>query len=283
MLAESRLYSFLDRENNFTIHFLEGQKLIHDLAIIHNVKAQGFAYFRDSILTSQCLISLLKPGEGMGVFIDSNEPYFRLKVEMNHAGRMRTLLMPEDFNDFPEKITGVCRLSKLFPNNPIPYTSIIDLNQTSFHQVINSILKDSYQMKSAVHVSSSSDQSLMIVQLPSSNVDKEEIVAPMTVNEYWIKIQATMNELFDKAITDQAEIQKTFESLGLTTLGSKSVEFKCNCSRERMIGSIGSLCRSTSLDDIFEGKNEIETKCDYCKSFYLITRDEIINDSLKTH
>lgn len=281
MLAESRLYSFLDRENNFTIHFLEGQKLIHDLAIIHNVKAQGFAYFRDSILTSQCLISLLKPGEGMGLFIDSSDPYFRLKIEMNHAGRMRTLLMPENFNDFPEKIKGVCRLSKIFPNNPTPYTSVIELNQTNFHQVVNTILKDSYQIKSDIHISNSSDQSLMLVQLPPEKVDKEVIVEPMQISDYWNKIQAKITTLFDKAITDPEEIQNTFESMGLTTLGSKQVEFKCSCSRERMVESIGSLCRSTSLKEIFEDKNEVETKCDYCKSFYLITRDEVVNNSLQ--
>jgi molecular chaperone Hsp33 len=281
MLSDSRLYSFIDRENNFTIHFLEGQKLIHDLAIIHDVKGQGFAYFRDAVLTSQNLVSLLKPGEGMGLFIDSNEPYFRLKIEMNHAGKMRTLLLPENFDQFPDKITGVCRLTKLLPNNPTPYTSVIDLNNTSFHQVVNSILKDSYQMKSEIHVSSKSDQSMMLVQLPPVKVDKEEFVQPISVKEYWVKIQSTINELFEKATTDQAVIQESFEKLGLTLLGSKQLEFKCSCSRERMLSSISSLCKSTTIEEIFEGKDQIETKCDYCKTFYLITKEDVINFSLQ--
>ena len=280
MLSESRLYSFIDRENNFTVHFLEGQKLIHDLAMIHEVKGQGFAYFRDAILTSQNLVSLLKPGEGMGLFIDSDEPYFRLKIEMNHAGRMRTLLMPENFDSFPDKIKGVCRLSKLFPNNSNAYTSVIDLNGVSFHQVVNTILKDSYQMKSEIHVSKNSDQSTMLLQLPPIKVDKEEFVEPISVKEYWLKIQTTINDLFDKATTEQEVIQKSFESLGLTYLGSKKLEFKCSCSRERMLNSINSLCKSTSINEIFEGKDSIESKCDYCKTFYLITRDDVINFSL---
>ena len=50
MLPDSRLFSFMDSENSFTVHFLEGQKLIHDLAMIHEVKGSGFAYFRDTIL-----------------------------------------------------------------------------------------------------------------------------------------------------------------------------------------------------------------------------------------
>ena len=278
MIDESRLYSFLDRESNFTVHFLDGQKLIHDLAIIHDVKSQGFAYFRDSILTAQNLISLLKSGEGLGLFLDSNDPYFKLKIEMNFAGRMRTLLMPEDFNTFPEKITGTCRLSKIFPNNPSPYTSVIELNNVSFHQVVNQILQESYQLKADIHLSDDSDQSVMIQQLPKDNIDKEESEdTQISTKEYWIKHQKHIQSLFSESTTEQGKIQGHFESLGFTYLGSKLVEFKCNCSRERMVRSISSLCMSAGIDDVFENKNDLEAKCDYCKTYYLITKDEIIN------
>ena len=281
MLPDSRLFSFIDSENNFVVHFLEGQKLIHDLAMIHEVKGSGFAYFRDAVLTSQNLVTLLKPGEGLGLFVDSSNPYFRLKIEMNHAGKMRTLLMPEVFESLPDKIMGTCRLSKMLPNNPTPYTSVIELNNISFHQVVNTILRDSYQIKSEIHVSKVCDQSTMLVQLPPVKIDKEVIIEPMSIKEYWIKIQSNINELFERATTEQTVIQKTFEDLGFTFLGSKLIEFDCNCSRDRMLNSISSLCRATSIDDIFEGKDEIETKCDYCKTFFLITKDDVINSSLQ--
>jgi molecular chaperone Hsp33 len=41
MLATSRLYSFLDHKNGFNINFLEGQKLIHDLVLLHPMQGQG--------------------------------------------------------------------------------------------------------------------------------------------------------------------------------------------------------------------------------------------------
>ncbi|WP_372654592.1 Hsp33 family molecular chaperone HslO [Halobacteriovorax sp.] len=281
MIDDSRLYSFLDSENNFTVHFLDGQKLIHDLAIIHDVKSKGFAYFRDSILTAQNLISTLKSGEGLGLFIDSADPYFKLKIEMNFAGRMRTLLMPENFNSFPDKITGTCRLSKVFPNNPSPYTSVIELNNIGFHEVVNKILKDSYQLKADIYISEDSDQSVMIQQLPKSNVNKEEVeTTQLTPKEYWIKSQKHIQDLFSQSTTKQEVIQKHFEDLGHTFLGSKLVEFKCNCSRERMVQSISSLCMSSGIDDVFESKDELEAKCDYCKTYYLITKDEVINSAL---
>jgi molecular chaperone Hsp33 len=200
---------------------------------------------------------------------------------MNFAGRMRTLLMPENFNSFPETIKGTCRLSKVFPNNPSPYTSLIELDNISFHQVVNKILKDSYQFKADIHRSDDSDQSVMIQQLPRVKVDKEDLESTqLTPKEYWIKNQKHIQELFTKAPNSQIEIQEHFEALGYTYLGSKLVEFKCNCSRERMVHSVGALCLSSDINDIFEGKDELEAKCDYCKTYYQITKDEIINNNL---
>jgi molecular chaperone Hsp33 len=120
MLANSRLYSFLDHKNGFNIHFLEGQKLIHDLVLLHPMQRQGFAYFRDTFLGLLPIIFFLKPGESLGIYIDSENPYFRLKIETNSSGHTRTLLLPEEFNLFPEKITGNIRISKIFSSNKSP-------------------------------------------------------------------------------------------------------------------------------------------------------------------
>ncbi len=278
MLHESRLYSFIDNTNGFTLHFLEGQKLIHDLAMIHNLKGKGFAYFRDSILTAQQMISFLKPGEGLGFFIDSESPYFRLKVEMNEAGLMRTLLLPEEFNEFPEKINGTCRLSKLFPNNPSPYTSILELQNTGTHQVVEKILRDSYQIPTTIKISDDSDQSLLLMKLPAKNVNKESVTQSLTLNEYWLTIKKAANELFTAGEMEQEKIQEKFESEGLTFLGSKEVKFQCNCSNDRMFKGVVSLCMSSGVDDIFEdNKQSIETKCDYCKAYYHINRKEVVD------
>src|SRR5437762_2587208 len=121
MLPVSRLYSFLDHKNGFNIHFLEGQKLIEDLVLTHPLQGSGFAYFRDSILGILPIIFFLKPGESLGIYIDSEDPYFRLKIETGSTGHTRTLLLPEEFNLFPMKITGKVRVTKIFPNQKAPY------------------------------------------------------------------------------------------------------------------------------------------------------------------
>jgi len=278
MLPESRLYSFIDQKDGFTLHFLEGQKLIQDLAITHSNRGAGFNYFRDAILSIQLMISYLKPGEGLGVYIDSDEPYFRLKVEMSEQGQMRTLLIPEDFNQFPKSIKGKCRVVKTLPNEAHPYTSIIDLDNVNFHEVVNQILKESYQFKSEIFLSEDSDQSVMLMKLPSININRLQTDYRYSVTEYWNKIESHLTDLFKKHTSDYAEIQKHIEEIGLIYLGSKEIKFKCNCSRERMVNGIRTLIRSGGIDHVFgEDEDEIETKCDYCKTSYLILKSEFAN------
>ena len=275
MLPESRLYSFIDQKEGFTLHFLEGQKLINDLAIIHQVVGSGFQYFRDAILSFQPMISFLKPGEGLGVYIDSDAPYFRLKIEMSDTGQMRTLLLPEDFNQFPKMITGKCRIVKLLPGELHPYTSIIELENIDFHQVVNRILEQSYQSNSEVFLSQESDQSIMIMKLPEINVNKVQTNYIMSIDQYWKNIEAKTNKLYELGTTEQKDIQEHFESEGMLYLGSKEIRFKCTCSRERMFEGVRSLVWSSGIDAIFEPhEKSIETKCDYCQTSYLMTREE---------
>lgn len=278
MLQESRLYSFIDQKNGFTLHFLEGQKLIHDLAVIHTNTGAGFAYFRDAILSIQLMISYLKPGEGLGIYIDSEEPYFRLKVEMSEQGQMRTLLLPENFNQFPKSIKGKCRVVKTVPSETHPYTSIIDLDYVDFHEVVNNILRESYQLKSEIFLSEESDQSVMIQKLPSINIDKIETNYRYTVNEYWEKIRSEIEDLFKQHTDDYQTIQTFLEGKDLLFIGSKEVKFKCHCSRDRMVQGIRTLIKSSGIDHVFGAdENEIETKCDYCKTSYLILRSDVSN------
>ncbi len=275
MLPESRLYSFIDQKEGFTLHFLEGQKLINDLAIIHQVVGGGFQYFRDAILSFQPMISFLKPGEGLGVYIDSEEPYFRLKIEMSEQGQMRTLLLPEDFNQFPKKISGKCRIVKLLPGELQPYTSIINLDDVDFHQVVNRILEQSYQSNSEVFLSQESDQSIMLMKLPEINVNKVQTNYVMNIEQYWKNIEAQTSKLYELGTTEQKDIQSHFENQGMLYLGSKEIKFKCSCSRDRMYQGIRSLVWSSGIDAIFGAdEDSIETKCDYCKTSYLMTREE---------
>lgn len=269
MLNESRLLNFMSKDNNFSLQFFEGQKLVQDLAIIHSVKKEGFLYFRDISLSTLPLISLLKNTESFGVYIDSELPYFRFKVEMSKSGQIRTLMLPVEFDESPSEITGVCRLAKTTPRQQTPYTSIIELDKVNLKDLTNLILSQSYQIDGEVFISDYSDQSLLLMKLPNQAVDEDE--TPPTVKLEWMRIQKELLEVFKSSFNSVEEIVKELEKKDYLYLGSHEVKFKCNCSLDRMVQGIRSLA-SGDLDNVFEGKSEVEANCDYCHTSYKITR-----------
>lgn len=273
MLATSRLYSFLDHKNGFNIHFLEGQKLIHDLVLIHPMKSSGFAYFRDTFLGLMPIVFFLKPQESLGLYIDSEDPYFRLKIETNSAGHTRTLLLPEEFNQFPEKITGKVRVTKIFQNNNHPYTSVLDLKEVETKEVINKILTESYQTNSEVFVSDISDQSIMVTKLPPTNVNSS-LDESMSRSEYIEKNRSFFQGVFQTATDDIEKIVKMFEDQGFSYMTSRQIDLFCPCTKDRMVLNLKGLY-AHDLEHLFEGKDTLELKCDYCRKEYHITRSEL--------
>ncbi len=278
MLKESQLLSFIDKDQQYILHFVEAQKIVHDLAIIHDLKGKGFAYFRDSVLSSIPFITLLKRQENLGLYIDSQEPYFFLKIEMSEAGYFRTLLMPEDFNNFPKKISGQGRLSKISVGQAVPYTSIIKLDGIEFSDVVNTILEESYQIKGRIIISQDSDQCFFLMELPKKAWDKEEAQPP--VKDFANKLQDLSKPLLDlmkQGLDDEALLNEEIEKLGFDLLKNKEVKFKCSCSYKRMLAGIQGLLQSSSLDELYKEESELETKCDYCKTYYLIPKSEFLS------
>lgn len=273
MLATSRLYSFLDHKNGFNIHFLEGQKLIHDLVLLHPMKGSGFAYFRDTFLGLLPIIFFLKPGESLGLYIDSDEPYFRLKIETNSAGHTRTLLLPEDFNQFPMTITGKVRVTKIFQHQAQPYTSIIELDKVETKDVINKILSESYQTNSEVIVGELSDQAIMVTKLPQLNGNKV-IDETVSRKEYIKKNKNFFHDVFEAGTDDIEKIVKMFEDKNFAYMASRQVDFFCPCSKDRMVMNVKGLYQG-DLDELFATEDSIEIKCDYCRKLYTITKADV--------
>lgn len=269
MYKTGRLLTFLDTNKNYTLNFLNSGEILDLLYNLHHMPADGQRYFEDAVLTSLQLINFLKPLEMLGLYIDSTNPKFMLKIEMNESGSFRTLLLPEDFNQFPDQLTGECRLTKMMGRNSVPYTSIISLEKISFSEVINKILKESYQVDASIQVFKHKPFSLMVHHLPRA---KGEASNDGTEAK---QIESVRNLLTNTTHDDDDAFIKEIENMGFIFLRKRDILFRCNCSRERMVSGLFHLSMSSSIEEVFEGKNDLETRCDYCKTSYLITKEEV--------
>jgi len=275
MLQESKLISYMSKDECYAVHLFDGQKIIHDLVLIHELKGEGFLFYRDCVLSSLPLIALLKHGETLGFYIDSPSPYFAFKVEMSEHGHMRTLMLPSDFKEFPQAIHGRGRLTKMLKGNA-PYNSIVELKNSSPKKSVNQIIKESYQLQGEVLLSKNSDQAALLMKLPRKSWDKEVILPEgVSFEEFSINLQENLDQVFNQGAHSEEEMNTEMSKLGFMLLKSKEVSFKCSCSRERMVTGVSSLLGSHTIDEIFLEDQSVETKCDYCNTFYQITKAEV--------
>ncbi len=270
MLNHSQLYTFIDRDRKFALYFLEGQKLIHDLVLTHNPRQAGFSYFRTIVLSVQLMLGLLKQRESFCVYIDSESPYFRLKLEMNAMGLMRAMMYADLLDAAPETVTGQLRLLKFLPSTEMPYQSIVSLDGVGAGEIINQVLKRSYQVKSRISVSQDSDQSFMLHQLPLSAKE-----TPADMDAAFEQYAGPLNDVMKQALMDQDAIIGAMKEIGFKFLARKPVEFKCSCSKQQMIENLKRVA-NTSDEPLFgPGEDVLETVCQYCNTAYQITKQEV--------
>ena len=280
-LPASRLYTFLDEDREFALYFLEGQRLIHDVVLTHGVKGPGFSYFRDAVLCVQLMISLIKRGEQIGFYIDSEDPYFRLKIETGHDGDVRCVLIPDQFREFPAAMHGFVRMLKLFPFNRPPYESVLRADGLALREIVNRVLRDSYQVHCATMVSERSDQSAMLHQLPPlpGRVDYDFSLDAVHVRRD--RIGDDVRNVFARGLLDGDEIRDAFAAIGWRCIAERTVQLRCSCSRERMVDNVR-LVYAREGESLFDlGQSVLEIVCEYCKSKYLIARKELQGGSAR--
>jgi molecular chaperone Hsp33 len=270
-MDQSRLFTFMDKNNSYNVYFLYGEKLMRDIYEIHNIGPIASKFYDDTILTSLHMINFTKIDENLGYYIDSEEPYFRFKIEMNHQGTMRTLLLPEEFDKFPEELTGKARVTISYPNKQ-PYSSLIELKKTKTDDVFNEMINTSYQVKSDTILGHKS--SVLIRPLPPSNIDEKfEEIKTSTLDSIKAEVGDLLKEAVSKEFKTEEECIKFFTENEFNYLGSKEVKFSCPCSKERMVTNLLTLT-ADDQNEIFKD-GHIDIRCDYCNTTYEIKESDL--------
>lgn len=275
MLKPSRIYSFIHQNNRFSFHLIDGQKIISDLAVMHNFNPSSLGYLRDTLLSSLLLERVIKIGETLGFYIDSETPYFKFKLELNFHGKFRTMILPKMLSHIPSHFTGVARLTKVMNTSAAPYTSIIEVKNETSADILNNVLKRSYQDESIIVLSDKSDQSLLISKLPQNSKDQDESFDHIGPQNFYDTHKNIFESFFNGHSNDLEEIVKYFEANGFHYLSSKVLEFECPCSREHYLASLNNLSDETKSELLQD--EHIDITCDYCLKNYFYQKSEFTN------
>ncbi len=270
-MKPSRLYSFLDNNENYAITFFNGKRAVHDLTATKHLTTSTYMFFRDALLCTQHIIQFFKNNENVGFYIDAEEPHFFFKLESNTQGFFRTMLSPEDIHDIPLKISGIVRLRVFGSLQKEPYQSIIQVINQDIESMVNSLLERSYQIEAKIFLSPLSDQSIMISKLP--NPDKEK--SQLNAEEYLAKRRPEFDRILEKSLDDQEAIVEAFKQADFTFVQGKDIVLFCPCSKQIFISHIFTLGEADQRELFKDGQESISIKCHYCGKDYVIQRDEI--------
>ena len=282
-LPTSRLHTFIDSAHDQAVHFLEGQKLVEDLALARAYPPETLSWLRTAVLSVLPMISFLKRDEELGFYIDATDPKFLVKIETRFDGTIRAMHAGSVPPGTPatSRVRGVCRVVKFSPGEATPYSSIVDFTRATIDEIVNDTLRRSFQFSSRVVIARESDQSLMLSRLPALDASRHESrKAPERDNrrglepdEYFSARIADFTGIIERGLTGEDEIIAAFAALGLKHLASRDVVFRCSCSRDRFVATLRSLVATGQ--DPFDGDPSIEAVCDYCGTRHEISREDV--------
>lgn len=264
-MKHTSIYTFLHREYNLAISLLDGNQAINELNAIHNFEEKAARFLKKMILTSLPFINILKTKENLGIYIDSDNPYYRFKLEMSPDGFFRTLLLPEEFEtpqDF--KISGKVRFTRFKPGFE-PYTSLIHVESKAPEEVFNQIMEKSFQVQIESHVLNF-DQSLsfMIQHLPGQSKSEKDLAHRFIKN------------LLSQGSVSLDDTKSYLTQNGFDYLSENLFQFKCPCSMNSMIENLLRLPQA-EIKQIFEEESgKLDVRCDYCNTNYEILEKMVL-------
>jgi len=276
MISPSCFFTFLNTKKQIIIHLLEGQKLIHDLALTHTLSENGLSYFRNCLLSIGPMVAFLKKQERFGLYVEAKKPFFKLNFEADYHGQFRTLLLPEHFDQSPSIIEGKARLIKFIPDKR-PITSHFNFENHNFTQLLNNILQKSFQINAQSIVGQKSDHSLLFSLLPEvPNKLKQDLLS--SVNQ---GLTSLLNSIPLESFSDLIKLKQHFTKNGFILLHEAPLIFSCPCSQQRMIRNLKNM-RNVSIPALFKKSKKLVIKCDYCKRVYQITQEDVFADGPTT-
>ena len=105
----------------------------------------------------------------------------------------------------------------------------------------------------------------------------EEVISALENNLGKIK---SVTALMEEGLTPEEILEKLLGNLDLEILDRIPVEFKCDCSKERVSRALAAISHE-DLEEMIESGETIKVKCDFCNTDYEFTTGELseIRDS----
>lgn len=152
-----------------------------------------------------------------------------------------------------------------------PYQGIVGVVENTLAEVLKTYFAQSEQLDTCLWLFANNTHAagLFIQELPSEKKDKAD----------WERIEMLANTVTaEEMLTLDCEglLYRLFNEEKVIVYEPEAVEFKCNCSRQKIGGTLSAMGRS-ELEAILQERDDIEVDCQFCGAQYRFDKIDVEN------
>lgn len=289
---KSVLARAIDKNEKFRFIIINSTNLVEEMKEVHEPSPTAIAALGRMTTMAALLSSDLKnEKDKLNIRIKGNGPAGLLLTESNGKGHIKSY-MDNPKADLPTREDGKLDVGGIVGNDGNlvvirdygigePYSGQTALVSGEIAEDFANYYYHSDQMPTVVSLGVLVDTDLtvksagglFIQALPG--YEEEDIIKLEKCLENFPQISS----LFSEDMSYEEVFEKYFKDLDLRILEEEEVEYRCNCSREKMETALISLGK-TELEDIIKEDHKAELSCHFCNKKYQFNEEEL-NELLK--
>ena len=244
-------------------------------------KVQGAELVRTfaDLLTGAVLVrESMAPDNRLQAILQGDNPRARMVADTHPSGATRGLVqLPANTRSMPLGERGVLQIGRTLYNGQL-------------HQGVVQVPSSTPTMSAAFMAYMQESEQVVTVIAVGAHLSAGEVVAAggymvqllpeategplMVMTERLKDFEDIVPLLARGAAAPEALLAETLYGMPYTKVGDRTVRFGCQCSPDRLAGSLASLPRADIESLMAEGKT-LEIECDYCRKNYEFTIDQL--------
>ncbi|MCQ8106371.1 Hsp33 family molecular chaperone HslO [Methylomonas sp. SURF-2] len=198
-----------------------------------------------------------------------------LVAQATHEGKVRCLARSEERvsgNDLMAMLGEGGRLVLTVESeNAEPYQGIVGVAERNLAAVLKTYFTQSEQLDTHLWLFATAEYAagLFLQKLPGDNQDDADW-------QRLIMLADTITEAEMLTLDCEQLLHRLFHEDKIRLYDPQSVEFKCNCSRPKIGGTLAALGRS-ELESVLRERETIEVDCQFCGAQYCFDRIDVEN------
>jgi len=261
------------------IFVINSTDIVNKMIGYHKTTPTATAALGRTLTAASLMGTLLKnPTDSLTLTFRGDGPAGNIIAVSDYSGNVKGYIQNPDV-DIPKKPNGKLDVSGAVGNGSMsivkdtgekePYVSITDIKSGEIAEDITAYFAESEQIPTICALGVLVDRDLsckaaggiLIQLLPFADdavIDALEAAVPMYAN---------VSKLIDDGVSNLEIIRLALGGLEFDVFDEIPVEYRCDCSKDRMKRAVKSLSQS-ELDKIFAEQDEIELNCRFCGSSY---------------